>query len=368
MTSPRPSILTFKYRIKDSSSRRHLIKHARSCNRVWNYCCEVQRHAMKWHQKWPTAFDLIRLCTGSAADLGLHSDTVQAICREFATRRNQIRRCPRWRSAKKSLGWIPFIPRAVSVKGATTTYLKRSYRFWLSRAIEGQLRAGSFVQDARGRWYVTFQCKVADDLPAGDGEIGIDLGLKSLAACSDGTVVPALQHYRGHQAELAKAQRARNKQRVKAIYAKIANSRRHHLHQWSTKIARENSLIVVGNVNPTQLAKTRMAKSVLDAGWSLLRSQLRYKASRHGARYVEVDERWSSQLCSDCGVVGGPKGIAQLGVRSWTCSGCGSHHDRDRNAALNILNFGRERPPLAGEIYRVTHPTETLTTKIRREC
>ena len=336
-------MLTFKYRVKDASSRRHLVRHARACNRVWNYCCEVQRHAMKWQRKWPSAFDLIKLCTGAGAEFGLHSDTVQTMCREFATRRDYLRHCPRWRSAKKSLGWVPFIRRAVQIDGDGVTYLKREYRLWLSRDIGGEIKAGCFVQDARGRWYVACQCEVADGLPTGAGEIGIDLGLKALAACSDGTTVPALQHYRRYEAALAVAPRANNTRRVRAIHAKIANARRHHLHEQSTRIARENRLIVVGNVNAIKLTKTRMAKSVLDASWSMFRNQLRSKASRHGARYVEAEERTTSQLCSKCGALGGPKGIAQLGMRHWTCFDCGSCHDPDVNAARNILAAGLER-------------------------
>src|SRR5262245_9056402 len=193
-------ILTYKYRVKDASTRRHLLRHARACNFVWNHCCGAQRHAMKWQRKWPSAFDLVKLCTGAGKELGLHSDTVQTICRDFAARRDAIRRCPRWRSAKKSLGWVPFIKRAVQVDGSRVTYLKRRFHVWLSREIGGEIKAGCFVQDARGRWYVAFQCEVPDGLPTGAGEIGIDLGLKKLAACSDGTVVPALRHYRRYEA------------------------------------------------------------------------------------------------------------------------------------------------------------------------
>src|SRR5262245_20729510 len=297
-------ILTYKYRVKDASTRRHLLRHARACNFVWNHCCGAQRHAMKWQRKWPSAFDLVKLCTGAGKELGLHSDTVQSICRDFAARRDAVRRCP---------------------------------HVWLSREIGGEIKAGCFVQDARGRWYVAFQCEVPDGLPTGAGEIGIDLGLKKLAACSDGDVVPALRHYRRYEAALAKARRARNKRRVAAIHAKIANARRHHLHEQSTRIARENRLIAVGNVNAIKLVKTRMAKSVLDASWSTFRHQLRYKAGRHEARYVETDERNTSATCSACGCVGGPKGIAGLRMRSWVCCNCGVGHDRDLNAAVNIL-------------------------------
>lgn len=363
------SFLTFKFRVKDAASGRHLSRHAWACNQVWNFCVATQREAEKRRKsglatRWPTAFDLIRLCTGAAAELGLHSDTVQTICRQFADARNQRRYCPRFRASggpKRALGWVPFIPRAVKVDGAHVVYLKRKFRFWKSRDTEGTFKSGAFVQDSRGRWYVVFQCEVADDLQTGNGRIGIDLGLTRIATCSDGTIIPALRHYRHYEAALAIAQRARNKRRVRAIHAKIANARRHHLHEWSTKITRENALIVVGDVSPSKLAKTKMAKSIFDAGWTMLRNQLRYKASRHGARFVEVDERWTSQVCSRCGgnPDSSPKGMGALGIRRWTCS-CGAEHDRDLNAALNILRVGLERQAPDGGILAF-RSGETLT-------
>jgi IS605 OrfB family transposase len=232
------------------------------------------------------------------------------------------------------------------------TYLKRRFLFWKSRDLGGAVKAGCFTQDARGRWYVAFQCEVEGNLPTGNGEVGIDLGLKALAACTDGSQVPALHPYRQYEAALATAQRANNLARVRAIHAKIANARRHHLHEQSTRIVRENELIVVGNVKSAQLAKTRMAKSVLDASWTTFRSQLAYKARRHNARYIEADERWTSQTCSCCGTrpASSPKGMGALGVRHWTCCNCGAPHDRDVNAAWNILRVGRERSPPVAEI------------------
>ncbi len=352
-------MLTYKYRVKDTTVGKHLSRHAWACNQVWNYCNQIQREAeARWKAgrvaKWPSAFDLIKLCTGSG-ELGLHSDTVQTICREYAAKRDANRGHLRWRASggpKRALGWVPFIPRAVKIDGAHCTYLKRKFHFWKSREISGTFKSGSFVQDARGRWYVCFQCEVAEPLPTGTGAIGIDLGLKTLAVCTDGTSVPALKHYRRYEAQLAVAQRAGNKRRAKAIHAKIANARRHHLHEQSTRIARENELIVVGNVSAAKLAKTKMAKSVLDAGWSAFRNQLRYKASRHGARYVEADERNTSRRCSCCGAIpdSSPKGMGALGIRHWQCSGCGASHDRDVNAAWNILGVGQERLAPAVEI------------------
>ena len=351
-------ILTFKFRIKDSSSRRHLERLAVATNQVWNFCAATQREAQRRHNggrnvPWPSTFDLINLCAGASTMVGVHSDSITEICRLFTFSRDFHKACPKFRAsfgAKRSLGWLPFKGRKLKVENDSVVYLGRKYRFWKSREIRGVIKTGCFTQDARGRWYVCFQCEVDEKLDTGPGQIGIDLGLKAVATCSNGLVVPALRHYRQYEAALAVAQRARNKRRVRAIHAKIANARRHHLHEWSTKIARENELIVVGDVSPSKLVKTKMAKSILDASWAMLKFQLRYKASRHGARYLEVDERWTSQTCSDCGVVGGPKGIAGLGVRHWECPSCGSTHDRDANAARNILRVGLERQAPAVEI------------------
>ena len=114
---------------------------------------------------------------------------------------------------------------------------------------------------------------------------------------------------------------------------------------------REHGRIVVGDVNALGLAERRMAKSVLDAPWSLFREMLRYKAFRYGASFAVTNEAFSTQVCSEGKSIGGPKGIADLGMRQWTCSDCGAVHDRDVNAARNLLVFaGAERRPLAGEI------------------
>jgi len=357
------SFLAYKFRIKDASTCRHLRRHAVACNQVWNFCVATQRESeRRWkagkHSRWPTAIDLCRLTQGSAHLLGIHSDTVNRICRAFTASRDQHRRCPKFRSSagpRRSLGWIAIVPRAVQIAGAAVTYMKRAYRFWMSRDAEGVFKSGAFVEDARGRWYFTMTCEVEDNLFRGNGNVGIDLGLRDLATTSDGDKIPALRHYRQHADALAVAQRAGNKKRARAINAKIANARRHHLHEQSTRIARENNLIVVGDVNAAVLAKTKMAKSVLDAGWASFRHMLRYKAARRQAVYVDADERWSSQTCSACGCIpaSSPKGMGALGMRRWDCSDCGASHDRDVNAARNILRVGLECQPPVGEIASV---------------
>lgn len=341
-------ILTYKYRIKDSSARKILRQRAIAVNQVWNYCNALQRESLDRYKsgrkvgRWLTRFDLGCLTAGSSKVVGIHAHTIGEVCRQFAASRNKSQGRLRFRASfgtKRSLGWIPFKKETRQIDGNSVTYMGQKFRFYGNkrRPLPDNARGGAFVEDARGRWYVTFYCEVAS-LPTGVGKTGIDLGLKALGTCSNGDVIPAIQHYRRYEAALATAQRAGNKHRAKAIHAQIANARRDQLHKASCKIARENSLIVVGNVNAAKLKKTRMAKSVSDAGWSMFRTMLRYKASRHGATFIEADERFTSQLCSECGSISGPKGIAQLGIRYWECSECGAPHDRDVNAAKNILN------------------------------
>jgi IS605 OrfB family transposase len=343
-------ILTCRYRVKGKSAAKALTRMARAVNTVLNFCGGAQEHARRWNRRRPSGFDLVNLTSGSSRELGLHSDTVQAVCKQFAISRNKAKRRPRWRG-RKSLGWVPFqAARAIRLDGDTAVFLGRRFRLWYSRPVAGEIKCGCFAQDAAGHWFLNLQIEVEERTDCGVGEIGVDLGLSTLATLSTGEKIENPRHLRRHEVALAKAQRAGRKKRARAIHAKIKNARRHHLHQITTRLVRENRRIVVGDVSAAKLARTRMAKSVLDAGWSTLRHQLRYKAIGHGAEYVEADERWSSQVCSACYARSGPRGLKDLGVREWDCSECGTVHDRDTNSALLILLSGRNAGLQATEI------------------
>lgn len=341
------SILTYRYRVKDATTGKRLARMSVAVNQVWNYCGGIQNDSRRLNRRWPTGFDLIGLTTGCTKELGLHSDTVQAVCRQFAASRDKIKRKPRWRvshGSRRSLGWVPFqCARAIKIVGDTVTFLGRKYRLWLTRPIPADIRCGSFGQDAAGHWYLSLVCAVPNSLLPGVGEIGIDLGLKDLMALSNGEKVANPRHVKKFAARLASAQRAGRKRLARKINRKIAAQRRHFLHVKSTEIVRANSLVVVGDVNSAPLTRTRMAKSVLDAGWFAFRSMLRYKtAMRLGAVFIEANERYSTQTCSYCGSrEGSPRGVKGLRVRSWECLDCGVLHDRDTNAALNILRSGQ---------------------------
>ena len=197
-------------------------------------------------------------------------------------------------------------------------------------------------QDARGRWYANLSVRVkpqARQAPTGDA-VGIDLGLKELAAFSDGQTVQAERFYRDLEPALAVAQRSGNTRRVRAIHAKIANRRRDHLHKVTSALARTLSVICVGDVNAGALARGKNAKSVLDAGWSAMRTMLRYKCADAGAWFIEVPESGTTRSCSVCGAASGPQGHEGLKVRQWTCPVCATAHHRDVNAARNILVRG----------------------------
>ena len=141
------------------------------------------------------------------------------------------------------------------------------------------------------------------------------------------------------------AQRANKKRRVKAIHAKIANQRKDAIHKKTSSLVQEHAVIFVGNVNAKAMAKTRMAKSVHDAAWTTFRTQLKYKAIGRCVVFEEVDERFTTQTCSCCGLISAssPKGRAGLRIREWACGSCGAVHDRDTNAPRNILAAGLRR-------------------------
>jgi putative transposase len=183
-------MLTYKYRIKDSTSGAHLGKRSGAINYVWNFCNEVSLLAFRRDKTFLSAYDLHKLTAGTSKDLRLSADTIQQVCTEYVTRRKQFKKIKlKWRSKKRSLGWIPFKAAYIKLQGDTVTYCGHRFRLWLSRPVEGTVKAGSFTQDARGRWYVNLQCEVADAAePVGQTEIGIDLGLTNQIACSDGVI------------------------------------------------------------------------------------------------------------------------------------------------------------------------------------
>ncbi|WP_020560921.1 RNA-guided endonuclease InsQ/TnpB family protein [Thiofilum flexile] len=349
---------TLKVRIKDKH-KPILERMAYEVNQVWNAANEETAYyshffipEFGFHSLYLSAYDLQSQLKGMKAERGfmIHSSTIQETIAVHEKARKQFKKSKlRWRvssGSKRSLGWIPFKKGAAVWKSGQVRYAGHFFKVWDSYNLaQYEFRSGSFSQEARGRWYFNIVVEMPCIESTATGEVGIDLGLKDTATCSNGDKLERGDFYRELEPKLGKAQRAKQKKRVKALHAQIKNRRLEAIHQFSNKVVKANGLIIIGNVSSSGLAKTNMAKSVLDAGWFMLKTQLKYKASARSGVFIEVNEQYTTQTCSCCGCISpnSPKGRAGLRIREWSCSECGAVHDRDVNAAKNILALGHER-------------------------
>jgi IS605 OrfB family transposase len=345
--SAKPTYKTFSFRVKDATSRKKLIHLGNAVNAVWNYCNEISEKSARRGSKWADKKLLLNLTKGSSRELGLPSQGVQQVVKEFIAKRDAVGRPKlRWRAssgARRSLGWIPFTNQDLILEGSAALLRGRKFRVWKHREIEGRIKSGNFSQDARGRWYCNVVCEIEKPKATNRTKVvGIDLGLKTAAVASDGRTIEQSRFYRDQEARLAEAQRQGRKRLVKTIHAKIANRRKDALHKYSRAVVDDAGAVFIGDVSPTWQAAVGNGKAVLDVGWSALRTMLRYKCDHAGVMFSEVDEGLTTQTCSCCGSVNGPKGREGLSIRRWECGDCGVVHDRDGNAALNIARLGCE--------------------------
>lgn len=222
-----------------------------------------------------------------------------------------------------------------------------------SRPLPSVPSSVTIIREADGRYYASFVVEVADTpLPVLTTDIGIDLGLGRLVVTSGGEIVANPRYLRRKAKALARSQRslcrkqkgsknrAKAARRVAVAHRKVRETRLDAHHKLALRLVRDNQAIYVEDLAISALARTRLAKSVHDAGWATLVRLIEEKAARHHRQVVKVG-RWfpSSRLCSACGHNDGPK---PLDVRAWACAECGAVHDRDLNAARNILVEGRK--------------------------
>ncbi|MFI1486005.1 RNA-guided endonuclease InsQ/TnpB family protein [Streptomyces sp. NPDC020747] len=239
-----------------------------------------------------------------------------------------------------------------------------------SRSLPSIPSSVTVIRDAAGRYFASFKVTTDPDTdrtsaPDAEGDLGVDLGLTHFAVLSDGSRVASPRFLRRAEKKLKKRQReldrkqkgSKNREKARAkmarAHAAVADARKDFHHQLSTKLIRENQSISVETLGVKALARGRLAKSVHDAGWGQFLAMLDYKAKRYGRELTRVARNFpSSQLCSSCGHLDGPKPLA---VRLWICSLCGTTQDRDWNAAKNTRDEGRriraaqpQEPPTPG--------------------
>jgi putative transposase len=261
---------------------------------------------------------------------------------------------PRFRSRKDNRQSIRLTRNGFSVTTGGVRVAKiGDVRLAWSRELPSEPSSVTVIREADGRYYASFVVEVAaTPLPATTGDVGVDLGLDRLAVLSTGEVIDNPRHLRRRQRALVRAQRAlcrkekgsanRKKAvtRVAVLHRKVRETRLDGHHKLALALIRDNQAVYVEDLAVSGLARTRLARSVHDAGWAILVRLLEEKAARYDRTVVKVS-RWfpSSRFCSVCGFNSGKK---PLEVRYWTCPSCGVTHDRDLNAARNIRDQGRK--------------------------
>jgi putative transposase len=400
--------LRYNYRVYPDTAQREALARSFGCARVvFNDGLRLRQQAREAGEKYLSDGDLSKLVITQAKDtperawLGEVSSVAlqQALAdlnvayRNFfasvtGKRKGRKLAPPRFRSRKDNRQAIRFTKNSrfkVLDNGRLRLPKIGDLAVRWSRSLPSDPSSVTVIRDAAGRYFASFVVQSTDDpLPETDSEVGIDLGLTHFAVMSDGTKVTAPKFLRRAarklkrlQQDLSRKQRGsanRKKAVVKVAraHARVADTRRDWQHKLSTKVVRDNQAIYVEDLCVVGLGRTRLAKSVHDAGWASFTGMLEYKAARYGRTFAKVDRFFpSTRMCCDCGRI---NDRMALNVRAWDCP-CGSTHDRDVNAAKNVLAAGQAdngndrgaqvRPALVlaprGEA--VTHPDAACSTR-----
>ena len=361
--------LRYNYRLYPSPGQRAALARAFGCARVvFNDALRARQDAHAAGQPYPTDAELSARLTAAKASperawLGEVSAVVlqQALADLNAAYRNFFASItgrrkgpkvapPRFRSRKDHRQAIRFTRNArwqITPGGKLRLPKVGDIPVRWSRPLPSGPSSVTVIKDPAGRYFASFVIQVGPGaLPETEPVIGIDLGLTHFAVLSDGRKIASPRLLRRAEKKLRRAQRLlsrkqegsqnRDKARVKVAraHARVADARREFHHQLSTALIRENQAVAVEDLAVNGLARTRLAKSVHDAGWSAFTAMLEYKARLYGREFHRIGRfEPTSQVCSACGVKDGPK---PLHIRAWRCPGCGAWLDRDINAAVSV--------------------------------
>jgi putative transposase len=356
----------FKYRFYPTSAQAAELQRTFGCVRlVYNRALEARSAAWNGEQRRVTYGESSALLTAWKRDPQLaflnevSSVPLQQCLRHlqagFVAFWDKRAGYPRFKSRKRGKQSAEYTRSAFRWRDGQLTLAKMTEPLdirWSRQLPEGvEPSTVTVSRDPAGRWFVSILVETTvEPLPHVDSAAGIDAGITSLITLSTGKKVPNPRHERRDRARLAREQRRlarkqkgsnnreRQRRKVARVHARIADRRRDFLHQLSTRLVRENQTVVIEDLAVANLlGNHRRARVISDAAWSELRAMLAYKCRWYGRDLVVVD-RWfpSSKTCSVCGAL---QDTMPLNIRGWTCH-CGATHDRDVNAARNILAAG----------------------------
>lgn len=366
--------LRYNFRVYPNRLQRNALAQAFGCARVvWNDCLRARNTAHEAGLPYVKSADLSKQYITRAkrtperswlADVSAVAlqqslrDLDTAFANFFASARSTSKgrkvSPPRYKSGKDSRQSIRLTRNAFSLTDDSRLYVAKvgDLKVRWSRSLPAAPTSLTVIRDSAGRYFASFVVDTEPELlPVAGTEVGLDLGLTSFAVLSDGTRVSSPQFLRRAEKKLRRSQRslsrktkgsknhARARIGLARQHARVTDRRRDWHHKVSTRIIRDNQAVYVEDLAVSALARTRLAKSVHDAGWAAFLSMLEYKAAKHGRHFGTIGRFVpTSQVCSACGHHDGPK---PLHVRHWTCPRCGAAHDRDENAAINTLAAGR---------------------------
>ncbi|WP_371543404.1 transposase [Streptomyces sp. NBC_00554] len=384
----------FKYRFYPTDAQAAELSRTFGCVRkVYNLALQARTTA--WYQRqervnynatsamltaWKKTGELTYLAEVSSVPLQQCLRHLQGAFTSFFEGRAKY---PRFKSRKKSRRSAEYTSSAFRYRDGQLTLAKMREPLnivWSRPLPEGAAPSTVTVsQDAAGRWFVSLLCDATiTPAPATTAAVGIDAGITSLVTLSTGEKITNPRHERRDRARLEKAQRelsrkakgdganrAKARRKVARVHARIADRRRDFLHKLTTRLVRENQTVVIEDLTVRNLVKNHtLARAVSDAAWRDLRTMLEYKCAWYGRELVVVD-RWfpSSKLCGACGTI---RAKLPLNVREWTCE-CGAVHDRDVNAAGNILAAGLAVSACGGGVRPQRESSRTGQSSVKQE-